>query len=46
MTDKELLASFPEGSCFLAEVDGKEELIFVDPNLERKYMGRPERVSQ
>jgi hypothetical protein len=38
MTDKELLASFPKGSCFLAEVDGKVELIFVDPNLERKYL--------
>jgi hypothetical protein len=41
MTDKELLASFPKGSCFLAEVDGKQELIFVDPNLERKYMATP-----
>ena len=46
MTDQELLASFPRGSCFLAEVDGKEELIFVDPNLERKYVARPERARQ
>jgi len=46
LTDKELLASFPKGSCFLAEVDGKEELIFVDRNLERKYMTSPQRVSQ
>jgi hypothetical protein len=46
MTDEELLASFPKGSCFLAEVDGKQELIFVDPNLERKYMATPERASQ
>ena len=46
MTDKELLESFPKGSCFLAEVDGKEELIFVDPNLERKYVARPERARQ
>lgn len=40
LTDKELLASFPEGSCFLAEVDGKQELVFVDPSLERRYLAR------
>lgn len=46
ITDKELLASFPEGSCFLAEVDGKKELIFVDPNVEREYIARPLRANQ
>jgi hypothetical protein len=46
LTDEELLASFPKGSCFLAEVDGKKELIFVDPNVEREYMARPQRARQ
>ncbi len=46
ITDKELLASFPKGSCFLAEVDGKKELIFVDPNVEREYIARPHRASE
>jgi hypothetical protein len=44
LTDEELLASFPKGSCFLAEVDGKRELIFLDPKVERLYVARPEKV--
>ena len=44
LTDEELLASFPKGSCFLAEVDGKKELIFPDPNVERIYLAGPERA--
>jgi hypothetical protein len=38
LTDQELLASFPQGSCFLAEVDGKKELVFLDPDVERLYV--------
>ena len=38
LTDGELLALFPNGSCFLAEVDGKKELIFLDPEVERQCM--------
>jgi hypothetical protein len=38
LTDEELLASFPKGSCFIAEVDGKKELVFFDPNVERKFV--------
>ncbi len=38
LSDEELLASFPAGSCFLAEVDGRKELVFVDPKLERLYL--------
>jgi hypothetical protein len=41
LSDAELLASFPAGSCFLAEVDGQKELIFLDPNVERTYVARP-----
>lgn len=40
MTDQELLASFPKGSCFIAEVDGKKELIFLDPKAERTHMAK------
>ena len=38
LTDAELLALFPEGSCFLAEVDGKKKLVFFDPKVEREYV--------
>ena len=38
LTDKELLAAFPKGSCFIAEVDGKKELVFLDPALQRVYI--------
>jgi hypothetical protein len=35
LTDTELVAAFPKGSCFIAEVDGKKRLIFLDPEVER-----------
>ena len=38
LTDDELLALFPEGSCFLAEVDGKKEQVFLDPEVQRQYV--------
>lgn len=38
LTDDGLIALFPEGSCFLAEVDGKKKLVFLDPNVERQYV--------
>ena len=38
LTDGELLALFPAGSCFLAEVDGKKKLLFFDPKVEREYV--------
>ena len=40
LTDEELLASFPKGSCVLVEIDGKKELVFLDANLERTYLAR------
>jgi len=40
LTDAELVASFPKGSCFIAEVDGKKELVFFDPKVERAYVAR------
>jgi hypothetical protein len=42
LSDDELLASFPKGSCFLAEIDGRKELVFVDPNVERRFMAKSE----
>ena len=38
LTDGELIARFPPGSCFLAEVDGKKKLVFFDPQVERQYV--------
>jgi len=38
LTDAELVASFPEGSCFLAEIDGKKKLVFLDQAVERRYV--------
>ncbi len=40
LSDAELLSQFPAGSCFIAEVDGKKELIFVSLELERTYMAK------
>jgi hypothetical protein len=41
LTDGELIALFPPGSCFLAEVDGKKKLVFFDPQVERQYVYDP-----
>ena len=38
LTDAELVAAFPKGSCFIAEVDGKKELVFFDPEVARSYV--------
>ena len=38
LTDEELVAAFPKGSCFIAEVDGRKELVFLDPKVERTYV--------
>jgi hypothetical protein len=40
LSDSELLALFPKGSCVLAEVDGQRELIFLDPKAEQTYLAR------
>jgi hypothetical protein len=40
LSDAELLAMFPKGSCLLAEVDGRKELVFLDPKAERLYLAR------
>lgn len=46
LTDEELLALFPGGSCVLAEIDGRKELVFLDPKLERLYVSRSGNVAR
>jgi hypothetical protein len=38
LTDEQLLASFPPNSCFLAEIDGRQVLVFTDPAVERQVL--------
>jgi len=40
LSDAELLASFPQGTCFLAEINGRKELIFLDRSDEQNYLDR------
>jgi hypothetical protein len=39
LTDEQLIASFPPNSCFLAEVDGRQVLVFTDPQVEAQVRG-------
>jgi hypothetical protein len=38
LTDEELLAMFPAGSCFLAEVNGRKVLVFNDPAVKERFL--------
>ena len=38
LDDQQLLQSFPPGSCFLAEVNGRKILVFTDPAVEKLYL--------
>ncbi len=38
LSDQELVAAFPKGSCFIAEIDGEKQLVFVNPQLESLYV--------
>ena len=38
LSDEQLLALFPSNSCFLAEVDGRQILVFDDPELREKFL--------
>jgi hypothetical protein len=37
LTDEELLAAFPPGSCYLAEVNGQKVLLFHDEKVRAKF---------
>ncbi len=41
LTDQQLLACFPNGSCFIAEVDGEKKLVFYNPDAEHNYVAYP-----
>jgi hypothetical protein len=41
LTDQQLLACFPQGTCFIAEVDGVKKLVFFNPDAERNYVAYP-----
>ena len=34
LSDKELVSLFPKGSCVIAEINGRKELVFFDPQIE------------
>jgi hypothetical protein len=38
MSDQEVVACFPPGSCFIAEVEGRKVLVFPDPILRQRYL--------
>ena len=38
ISDEELLSLFPQGSCFLAELDGKQVLVFKDSKLREEFL--------
>ncbi len=38
LSDDELLAAFPPGSCFIAEVGGKKRLVFRSDEMRAKFM--------
>ena len=38
ISDEELLASFPPGSCFLAEVNGETMLVFTDDKVRTEVL--------
>jgi hypothetical protein len=38
LNDEQLLAIFPEGSCFIAEVNGKKMLVFRDAQLRARFL--------
>ena len=37
LTDAQLLAVFPAGSCYLAEADGRKVLVFRDEKIKKRY---------
>ncbi len=43
LNDEQLLSLFPKGSCFLAEVDGRKQLVFMDQAAEAVYLAKSDR---
>jgi hypothetical protein len=40
LTDEQLLASFPPGTCALAEINGRQVLVFHNPEDRQRYLSR------
>src|SRR5439155_17575301 len=38
ISDEQLVATFPPGSCFLAEINGEKVLVFTDPKLQAEVL--------
>jgi hypothetical protein len=38
ISDQELIATFPPDSCCLAEVDGRTVLVFIDPEVRKRFI--------
>src|SRR5438552_14647823 len=46
ITEQQMLAMFPPGSCLVAEINGEKQLVFLDPTLAREgYPLQPPGVS-
>jgi hypothetical protein len=37
ITDEQLIAAFPPGSCYIAEVNGQKQLFFRDPKVKEQF---------
>ena len=37
ITDEQLVAAFPPGSCYIAEVNGQKQLFFRDPKVKEQF---------
>jgi hypothetical protein len=46
LTDEQLLATFPSNSCFLAEVNGRQILVFTDRSTKETFLHQPDPASQ
>jgi hypothetical protein len=46
ITEEQMLAMFPAGSCLLAEINGEKQLVFLDPTVASEGFPLPQAFSQ
>jgi hypothetical protein len=46
ITEEQMLAMFPAGSCLLAEINGEKQLVFLDPKLANEGFPLPQAFSE
>jgi hypothetical protein len=46
ITEEQMLAIFPAGSCLLAEINGEKQLVFLDPKVASEGFPLPQVFSQ